>query len=201
MMQTVFEIEQRRARFIEEADFLPKKAEFIDGQVFTPGPARLSELDASFYTMTLLSSYAQRHGLGEVYAETCLIRCQQNDYKPDVCFFHTAKTLGWNNDTEIFPPPDLAVEILSPATESNDRTIKFQDYATHGIGEYWIIDTDAQVIEQYILPPGMNAYKLHARVETGSRLTSPTISGFDVPAVALFDAQENQHALKVLLHA
>ena len=38
-----------------------------------------------------------------------------------------------------FPVPDLAVEILS-SNVRHDREIKFKDYQTHGVAEYWIID-------------------------------------------------------------
>ncbi len=39
-----------------------------------------------------------------------------------------------------FPAPDLIVEVLSESTEANDRGIKFEDYAAHGVVEYWIVD-------------------------------------------------------------
>ena len=189
--------EQRRAQFIRHVE-LPKKAEFINEQIFIPDPARWSEMDASINTMVLLSQHATLHELGEVYAETCLIRCRRNDYKPDVCFYRAARVVGWNDDKDIFPPPDLIVEVLSPSTARNDRTVKFQDYAAHGVSEYWIIDADAQTVEQYTLPPGATAYTLHARVEKSGRLVSPTLPGFDVPAAALFDARENQRVQTTL---
>ena len=76
--------------------------------------------------------------------------------------------------------------MLSPSTEHNERTVKFQDYAAHGVSEYWIIDADAQIIEQYTLAPGATAYTLLARVTASDRLRSPTVHGFDVPATAFF---------------
>ena len=103
--------------------------------------------------------------------------------------------------TKLFPPPDLVIEVLSPSTERNDRTIKFQDYAAHGVGEYWIIDADAQVIEQYTLAPGATAYTLLACVTVSDRMRSPTVRGFDVPALAFFDERENGRVLAEFLRA
>ncbi len=198
-LQAAFEDEQRRrGRFIEEIDE-SMKVEFINGEVVIHSPARLAHTDVVYYVSVLLGQYAIRHGLGKVVVEKGLVRCRRNDYEPDINFFQTARTEGWKPELKIFPPPDLIVEVLSPSTERNDRTIKFQDYAAHSVSEYWIIDADARVIEQYILIPDATAYTLLARVTASDRLCSPTVHGFDVPALALFDAQENQHALSMLL--
>jgi Uma2 family endonuclease len=45
--------------------------------------------------------------------------------------------------------PDLAVEILSPATARNDRGRKMQLLARHGVKEYWLFDPDASSLEIY----------------------------------------------------
>ena len=198
-LQAAFEAEQRRReQFIEEIDEVAK-AEFINGERVIHSPSRLAHSKVVLRGGTLLSQYADRHGLGVVLVEKTLIRCRRNDYEPDICFFRADKTTEWKDDLKIFPPPDLIVEVLSPSTERNDRTIKFQDYAAHGVSEYWIIDADEQVIEQYILPPGTTAYTLHARVDADARLISPTVRGFNVSAAALFDAEANQRALLTLL--
>ena len=39
-----------------------------------------------------------------------------------------------------YPAPDFIAEILSPSTDERDRGIKFEDYAAHGVGEYWLLD-------------------------------------------------------------
>lgn len=39
--------------------------------------------------------------------------------------------------------------MLSHSTEQRDRGVKFEDYAAHGVGEYWIIDAQAQAVERY----------------------------------------------------
>ena len=198
-LQAFLEAEQRRrGQFIEEMAE-STKAEFINGEIIIHSPARMTHLEVSLDTAILLRKYVNLHGLGKVFHEKCLIRCRRNDYEPDIVFFQSAKTQGWDGTLKIFPPPDLIVEVLSPSTERNDRTVKFQDYAAHGVSEYWIIDADARVVEQYALPSGASAYTLHARVEADGRLVSPTISGFDVPAAALFDARENQRVLAAML--
>jgi len=50
--------------------------------------------------------------------------------------------------------PDLVVEILSPSTAKLDRGAKLQAYERAGVREYWIVDPDARVVEQYELVGG-----------------------------------------------
>jgi Uma2 family endonuclease len=46
-------------------------------------------------------------------------------------------------------PVQLVVEVLSRSTRIRDRTVKRALYQLQGIPEYWIIDTDARVIERW----------------------------------------------------
>ncbi len=199
-LQATFAAEQRRReQFIEEMN-ASVKAEFINGEVIIHSPARLVHLEVVIQTGILLRQYTVRHGLGKVLVEKCLIHCHRNDYEPDICFFALSKTEGWEADKKIFPPPDLIVEVLSPSTEKIDRTVKHQDYARHGVSEYWIIDADGRMVEQYILPPGASEYQLKVRVAGGGRLTSMVVTGLDIPVAAIFDAQENQRMASAILN-
>ncbi len=54
----------------------------------------------------------------------------------------------------IVGPPDLAVEILSPATGRRDKTEKLDLYAKYGVAEYWIVDPATQVFEFLLLKEG-----------------------------------------------
>jgi len=44
----------------------------------------------------------------------------------------------------------LAVEVLSPSTQRQDRTIKRAFYQRHGVSEYWIVDAEAEQIERWL---------------------------------------------------
>ena len=97
-----------------------------------------------------------------------------------------------------FPAPDLIAEILSESTEAVDRGIKFDDYAAHGVREYWIVDPDAELIEQYVLDG--DVYTLRLKMNSGT-LDSRIVPGFETPVRAVFDEQENLTALKQTLAA
>jgi len=131
-----------------------------------------------------------------VKVEKCLCIFPRNDYEPDIVFFGREKSASFGDGTLKFPVPDLVVEILSPSTEERDRGVKFEDYAANGVGEYWIVDADASVIEQYILKG--ESYELLQKTSSG-RLKSHVISGFECEVAAFFDESENLAALRQLV--
>jgi Uma2 family endonuclease len=141
--------------------------------------------------------YVVRHRLGVVLAEKALVALTRNDYEPDLCFFSTAKSSQFRAATNRFPAPDLVIEMLSESTASRDRGIKFRDYAAHGVGEYWLVDTAAAEGEQYLVSD-VNCYQLKLKSASG-QIESTVIQGLRIPIPAIFDAEAAQEVLKQLL--
>jgi len=56
--------------------------------------------------------------------------------------------------TKVKGTPEHVVEILSPSTASNDRTLKRSLYERTGVKEYWIVDPIEHSVEQMILNDG-----------------------------------------------
>ncbi|MEE8391341.1 MAG: Uma2 family endonuclease [Anaerolineae bacterium] len=186
---------EKRERFYEEMSE-DQKVEFINGEIVMQSPAKLRHTVASKNLLMLLDAYVQKHGLGFVGHEKMLITLTRNDYEPDICYFGPEKTQIFTPDQMKFPAPDLAVEILSPSTEANDRGIKFVDYAAHGVAEYWIVDPDTEMIEQYILKG--EAYQLRVKTDTGM-VRSIAVEGLAVPVRAVFDEAEKIAAVREIL--
>jgi hypothetical protein len=105
-----------------------------------------------------------------------------------VVFFGTERAKSLTPGMMKFPAPDLAVEILSESTAARDRGVKFEDYAAHGVAEYWILDAEQQGIEQYV---ARNVeFELTLKSASGE-IASPTIAGLRLPIRAFFDREEN----------
>lgn len=185
----------RRERFYREMT-PEQKVEFIGGEVVMHSPARNKHLDVTLRISTLLSAYTKVRDLGEVKVEKCLCVFPRNDYEPDVVFFTKAKSSLLSADTLKFPVPDLAVEVLSHSTQQRDRGVKFEDFAANGVGEYWIVDTDESVIEQYRLVGG--EYELVIK-STSGRLSSQIVDAFVVEIEAFFDDTKYLETLRHLL--
>jgi Uma2 family endonuclease len=190
---------ERKLRHKFYADITPEhKWEFIQGEVIMHSPALNRHLIASQNVFKLLDIFVCTRRLGMVRHEKAMTSFPRNDYEPDVMFFGLAKLPLIDHDTLRFPIPDLIVEVISPSTEKRDRGIKFQDYALHGVGEYWIIDTVAETIEVYRLPSGADAYPPAEKLSTGT-FSSEVVPGFEVPVRAIFDEAENLAALRSLM--
>lgn len=188
---------EQRLREKFYADITPEhKWEFIQGEVVMHSPALSRHLLATMRTYKLLDAYVSTRALGGVYVEKAMTCFPRNDYEPDVMFFGTAKAALIVPDTLKFPIPDLIVEVLSPSTEARDRGIKFQDYALHGVAEYWIIDPVAETVEAHRLEG--DAYAPVPR-QTEGTISSDVVPGFEIPVRTIFDDAENLAALRVIL--
>ncbi|MFT5466595.1 MAG: Uma2 family endonuclease [Verrucomicrobiales bacterium] len=186
---------QRRGKFYKEMT-PEQKIEFIDGQVVLHSPARNRHLEVTKFVATLLNPHVAINKLGTIKIEKCLCVFPRNDYEPDIVYFGREKSASLTDETLKFPVPDLAVEILSKSTEKVDRGVKFEDFAANGVGEYWIIDADKSVIEQFVLREG----EFDLAMKSGSGwIESPVISGFRCQIEAFFDEARNLEALKALV--
>ncbi|MFC1463327.1 MAG: Uma2 family endonuclease [Candidatus Brachytrichaceae bacterium NZ_4S206] len=195
-IEATLEEEQARREQFYETVREDQKAEFINGEVVVQSPARLRHTDVKDELLTLLKTFVKSRGQGFVGAEKMMISLSRNDYEPDICYFTEAKARLFTGDQTRFPAPDLIVEVLSPSTEQIDRTIKFEDYAAHGVSEYWLVEPETETVEQYVLSQGR--YELAMKSRTGM-LASVAIPGFEIPVRAIFDKEENLKALRAIL--
>jgi len=186
------EEQKRRERFYEEMTEA-EKIEFINGKIFMHSPVKKRHNQANLLLAKLISTYVDLHDLGFVGIEKILITLTRNDYEPDICYFSKEKAQQFTDDQMKFPAPDWVVEVLSESTKANDRNIKFKDYEAHRIPEYWIIDPEKEVVEQYILQDGV--YELQLKTAQGT-ISSYSLSGLNIPVRAIFDRAENLKALR-----
>ncbi len=184
-----------RQRFYDEVTE-NQKAEFINGEVIVHSPVKLMHSMASDRLAMLLNAYVTSRRLGHVGHEKLLVSLSRNDYEPDICFWSRTKSDQFTPLQSKFPAPDLVVEVISESTEKIDRGLKFDDYAFHGISEYWIVDPEHETIEQYWL--ANDTYTLAVKVKIGL-IVSQVVAGFEIPAQAVFNPIENLTALRAIL--
>jgi Uma2 family endonuclease len=195
-LQAAARAEAKKRRYFYDIVTEQQKAEFINGEIIVHSPVKQRHSEASENLFTLLKMYVRKYGLGVVRHEKILIILTRNDYEPDICFFGQEKASAFTPSQSKFPAPDLIVEVLSESTEAIDRGIKFEDYAVHGVAEYWIVDPVAETIEQYLLQE--DVYRLAVKVKTGT-IASAIVAGFEIPVRAVFDGTEQLAALQAIL--
>lgn len=194
-LQAALELEKATRKHFYEIVEENRKMEFINGEIYYHSPVRLWHNEASGNVYELLRTYVRRNKLGRVGIEKLLVSLTRNDYEPDVCFWATEKAKHFKPRQAQFPAPDFVAEVLSDSTAANDRGTKYQDYESHGVLEYWIIDPEKQILEQYVLENGL--YEL--RMKSGDGVAhSVAIDGFSIPVRAVFDDDENARILAEL---
>ena len=198
-VQAILADEAQRRRAFREWLRDDVKAEFINGDVIMHSPVKRRHLDATQNLLTLLRVYVHLHKLGAVDSEKALVGLTRNDYEPDICYWNAETAASFQDDQMEHPAPDLIVEILSKSTTGRDRGIKFEDYAAHGVLEYWIIDPVRKAVEQYQLDEATMAFATVATLYIGDALKAITVPGFEIPVLAIFDREANMETLRLLM--
>ena len=195
-LDSALKAEQKKRRHFYEIVEENKKMEFINGEIVFHSPVKLRHNRSTTLLAKLLDTFVVKHGFGVVGVEKLLISLTRNDYEPDICFFSSEKAKNFKPKQMQFPAPDFIVEVLSDSTEKYDRETKFQDYAAHGVQEYWIVDADKETVEQYFLQD--ETYELLLKSNSGD-ISSVVLADFKIPIRAIFDEQINLRTLANLI--
>ena len=158
--------------------------ELIDGELMSmPSPKEIHQAISGALFLAV-GRFVKAMKLGKVYfAPFDVILSDANVVQPDLIFVSNERAHIVTEDN-VRGAPDLVVEILSPSTADQDRTVKRDLYARYGVSEFWLIDPYARTVT--VLTPGADGYDALAVHGEGSTLTSPTLAGFSLNLSELF---------------
>lgn len=132
-----------------------RRHEIIDGDHYVSAAPFVAHQRVSRNLMVHLHRHFHRTGLGEVlHAPVAVVLSQSDVVEPDLVVVlaeHAARI----RRERIEGAPDLVVEILSPSTAYRDRGLKLDLYQKAGVSEYWIVDPERRVVQQYVLTDGV----------------------------------------------
>ncbi len=191
------EIERQKRNTFYEWVTPDMKVEFINGEIVEHSPASDGHNFSRHQLAKITSTFVDVNDLGDVRDEKAMISLTRNDYEPDIVFWKKAKAAKFSKKQTHYPAPDWVVEILSDSTAKRDRGVKFEDYAAHGVQEYWIVNAEKKIIEQYLLSD--ETYELHKKLGVEDNIESIVIKGFSIPVAAIFDKEANREALLKIL--
>ncbi|CAL9512567.1 hypothetical protein SUDANB70_03680 [Streptomyces sp. enrichment culture] len=139
---------------------LPPHTELIDGSLVFVSPQR------DFHSIVidlLVNGLRQTVPPGlRIRREMTIVLDRRNGPEPDVSVVHTDAITGSGQTRYAAKDVLLAVEVVSPDSESRDRTTKPQKYAAAGIPSFWRVEENGTsgrpVIHVYELDPLTRAY-------------------------------------------
>lgn len=133
-----------------------KRYELIDGELYLMSSPKILHQEIVGEIYVQLRNYLKGKKCKAFVSplDVCLsgVKNPNKEYnvvQPDVLVVCDENKL--TKDMGIQGAPDLVIEVLSPSTRRHDTYRKFNLYQQYGVKEYWIIDTEAEVIYQYIL--------------------------------------------------
>ena len=155
--------------------------ELIDGELLvTPAPRSAHQV-ACAELWSLLDAYLAREPVGTAFMSPSDIELRPDSVtQPDVFVVPRETTLAadaleWSDVKSLL----LAVEVLSSSSMRTDRVEKRVFYLGNGVEEYWIVDLDARVFEQW-LPARETPVLLREQISWAPRARDPLV--IDLPA-------------------
>ena len=159
--------------------------QLIDGEIVVNAPSRRHQ-DIILWLATEfeLFSRAHRH-VGRPGLEMDLPVGDRNVYLPDLWWASPSRLPG---PKRFDGTPDLAVEVRSPSTWRFDVGTKKRGYEAAGLGELWLVDTQAdRVVVHRRSAPATPRFDVTFEVSAGDQLTTPILPGFTLDVAHLFD--------------
>ena len=165
-----------------------ERYELVDGELLMVPAPSISHQTLLVGLVMALGNFVVPRSLGRVLcAPTDVALLDEGTVRtvlqPDVLFVSKDRD-SLVTEGEIRGAPDIVVEILSPSTAQYDRTTKREIYARNGVGEYWLVDTDARSITVLLL--GGGDYEVGGIYGPGDTLTSPALPGLQLDVAEVF---------------
>ena len=126
-----------------------RRYELVSGTlVVTPAPRGLHQV-AVAELVRRLDPWVRAETVGHVLFSPADLALDEDEVlQPDLFVYRTASGRAlhdWADITQLL----LVVEVASPSTARYDRTLKRLRYQRAGVPEYWVLDTDARLVERW----------------------------------------------------
>ena len=155
------------------------RRELIDGEMFVSPSPVIRHQRAVVRIAGALLAYTDEHGGLAVPAPMDVVFSPRTVVEPDVVFIGPARVDELDNERFVDIVPDLLVEVSSPSTRRLDMIKKRGLYEREGVGEYWFVDLDADVIDVHRLGEH-GAYGLPTTLDEDATLTCLAAPGFEL---------------------
>jgi Uma2 family endonuclease len=126
-----------------------QRYELVDGElVVTPAPSWIHQRVAAAL-LHRIHAWLAATRIGDILFSPADIALGEDEIlQPDLFVVPSddpQPIRAWTDITRLL----LAIEILSPSTARFDRLLKRRRYQRAGVPEYWIVDTDARLVERW----------------------------------------------------
>jgi Uma2 family endonuclease len=180
------ELQKRRVSYDDLAQMPEdgRRYELYDGEVFVVPSPILRHQVVALRLWRILDDYASETGGLAVASPIDIVFSDYDVVQPDIVLLSAESLRSVSLDKPIRRSPDLAVEVLSPSTASNDRGRKMRMFQRYGVPEYWIVDPIEETIEIYRLTE--LAYESVATVSGSETMRSAVLPDLTLVPATVF---------------
>lgn len=129
------------------------RAELIDGEIYyMAGPTADHQKISRFLTLKI-GTHLQGKACQVFYAPLDVYLQHEDEDTPNIVQPDLMVICDKNKITKkgCIGAPDWIIEIVSPGTARRDYLIKLNLYAEYGVKEYWIVNSDKEIVTVYHL--------------------------------------------------
>lgn len=129
--------------------------ELVDGRLMEEEVASWAHELVVSWLIRMLGAWIIPRGGFVLGSEGKLVISASRGRKPDALVFFGNRTLPPSRASLSHVAPDIVIEVITstPRDQRRDRIEKKADYATLGVGQYWLIDPEAHTFEVLSLDP------------------------------------------------
>lgn len=165
-----------------------RRHELIDGEHYVTAAPNLKHQTAVLNISSDLRDFVRPRKLGKVWVAPVDVVLSDNDVvQPDIVFLSRDRMSLAAEGANLQGAPDLAVEVLSPATRRTDAVMKRHLYEKFGVREYWLVDPELEKVEVYRLWDGRYRRAAELSAEGGDVLKSPLFPGLEIVLAEIFE--------------
>jgi Uma2 family endonuclease len=151
--------------------------ELRDGELIVHAPASFDHQDVAAFLGSLLRVFASGRNLGRLVYGPAVLKVRDGLLRePDLLFVSNERLASVTR--QYAGAADFVVEVLSAGGRRRDLEEKAEEYASAGVGEYWVVDPERRevVVHRLDAASGGAGYAVETRTE--GRLESTAVPGF-----------------------
>jgi Uma2 family endonuclease len=164
-----------------------KRHELIDGEHYvTPSPNTRHQT-ISMNLLLTIGGWLEAHPIGRLYhAPFDVVFTKFDVVEPDLLYISNGRRAEIVTPKHVRGVPDLVIEIGSPGTRARDETVKRRLYERAGVAEYWIVDSEIDVVRVYLREDGGFTPPRELSLEGGDVLSTELLPGLELPLGRIF---------------
>jgi len=165
--------------------------EIIDGELYVSKAPGWHHQYTTGKVFRALDTWSVETGAGVTILALGVIFAPDENVIPDLVWIRGDRFQKvWDERGHMRVAPDLAVEVLSPGAENEqrDRDLKLKLYSRQGAKEYWSVDWQLRAIQ--VFRREQAALRLVATLDGEDTLASPLLPGFSCPLPSLWTPPE-----------